>query len=56
MLLARSVRRQLFGVSGNDPLTLFAVCAVIAAVAFASAALPARRAAKVDPMVALRYE
>jgi putative ABC transport system permease protein len=56
MLLARSVRSQLFGVSGNDPLTLFAVCAVIAAVAFASAALPARRAAKVDPMVALRYE
>ena len=55
-ILARAVHDQLFGISNYDPLTLCAVCVVILAVAFASAALPARRAAKVDPMVALRYE
>jgi ABC-type antimicrobial peptide transport system permease subunit len=56
LLLSSLVRTQLFGVSGSDPFTLCAVCAVILAVALASAALPARRAAKVDPIVALRYE
>ena len=55
-VLGRAVRDQLFGISDYDPLTLCVVCVVIMAVAFASAALPARRAAKVDPMVALRYE
>jgi putative ABC transport system permease protein len=55
-VLARAVRNQLFGISDYDPLTLCAVCVVILAVAFVSAALPARRAAKIDPMVALRYE
>ena len=55
-VLARAVRDQLFGISNYDPLTLCAVCTLILAVAFASAALPARRAAKVDPIVALRYE
>jgi putative ABC transport system permease protein len=56
LLLARAVRSQLFGVSNHDLVTLCLVSVVVAAVAFASAALPARRAAKVDPMVALRYE
>jgi putative ABC transport system permease protein len=55
-VLARAVRNQLFGISNYDPLTLCAVCVLILAVAFASAALPACRAAKVDPMLALRYE
>jgi predicted permease len=55
-LLTRVVRDQLFGVSQYDPLTLCAVCTVILAVALVSAALPARRATKVDPVVALRYE
>jgi putative ABC transport system permease protein len=56
LLLARAVREQLFGISTHDLPTLAVVCLAIAAVAFAAAALPARRAAKVDPMVALRYE
>jgi ABC-type antimicrobial peptide transport system permease subunit len=50
------VRSQLFGISKSDPLTLSVVIVLVAAIAFVSAALPARRAAKVDPMVALRYE
>jgi ABC-type antimicrobial peptide transport system permease subunit len=56
LLFAQAVRSQLFGVSNSDPLTLSVVIVLVAAVAFGSAALPARRAAKVDPMVALRYE
>lgn len=54
--LVRTVRSQVFGISIYDPLTTFVVVTLILAVAFAAAALPARRAAKVDPMVALRYE
>ena len=56
LLMARTVRDELFGVSSYDLPTVAAVCLMIAAVAFASAALPAYRAAKVDPMVTLRYE
>jgi predicted permease len=56
ILLARAARSQLFGISNNDPLTLCAVTLTVAAVAVVSALLPARRAAKIDPMVALRYE
>jgi putative ABC transport system permease protein len=56
LLLTSAVRSQLFGISSSDPLTLVAVTALVAAVAVASALLPARRAAKTEPMVALRYE
>jgi predicted permease len=56
VVLAHAVRGRLFGVAEYDPLTLGIVCGVILAVAAVGAALPARRAAKVDPMVALRYE
>jgi putative ABC transport system permease protein len=55
-LLAHTIRSQLFEVSSNDPLTLSLVILAVFGLAFVSAALPARRAAKVDPMVALRYE
>ena len=56
LLLTSAARSQLFGISSNDPLTLIAVTVLVAAVAIASALLPARRAAKTDPIVALRYE
>ena len=55
-LLGMAVRSQLFGISSSDPLTLGLATLVILVVSIASALLPARRAAKVDPIKALRYE
>ncbi len=52
----RLLRGQLFGVGTSDPLTFTVVPLILAAVALAACALPARRAARVDPMVALRTE
>jgi putative ABC transport system permease protein len=56
LLLGMAVRSQLFGISSSDPLTLSLATLLILVVAMTSALLPARRAAKVDPIVALRYE
>ena len=56
LLLTHAARSQLFGISSSDPLTLVVVTLLVALVALASALLPARRAAKTDPIVALRYE
>ena len=53
---ARVLAGMLYGVSPNDLLTLSAVVVVVAAVAGIASLLPAVRAARVDPMVALRYE
>jgi ABC-type lipoprotein release transport system permease subunit len=52
----RQMAEQLYGVSLNDPLTLIAIASLLTLVALLSCWLPARRAAKVDPLVALRYE
>jgi predicted permease len=52
----RLIKSQLFGVSATDPGTIVMAVLVVAAVTVLSGYLPARRAAKVDPMVALRYE
>ena len=54
--LTRLISAILFGVKPSDPLTYMAVALGLAAVACLACYIPARRAAKVDPMVALRYE
>ncbi len=55
-VLARSLSGLLFGVRPIDPLTFLAASAALAGIAFVASWQPARRAAGVDPMVALRYE
>jgi putative ABC transport system permease protein len=56
LALTDFLRSLLFGVSVIDPLTYSSVAILLAAVALTACYLPARRASRVDPMVALRYE
>jgi len=53
LALRKSLESQLFGVSASDPLVLAAVTGLLAAVAVVACALPARRATRIDPIVAL---
>jgi len=56
LVLTRFIASQIWGVSTRDPLTLGAIAALIGAAGFAACVLPARRALRVDPLIALRDE
>ena len=54
--LSQLLRNQFFGVSALDPVTLLSISTALLGAAFLASYIPARRAARVDPLVALRYE
>jgi len=56
LLAVRLLQKMLFGLSPHDPATLVAAIGLLSAVALLAGYLPARRAMRVDPMVALRYD
>jgi len=56
LFVSRLIASQLYGVAPNDPLTIFAVAIILLIVAFCACWIPARRATRIDPLQALRFE
>ncbi len=56
LLLTRLMASLLYGVTAHDPLTFTAVLILMALVSLAACYIPARRATRIDPLVALRHE
>jgi ABC-type antimicrobial peptide transport system permease subunit len=56
LILTRFLASQLYGVTAHDPLTFIAIALLLGAIAGLACLLPARRATRIDPMVALRNE
>jgi len=56
LALSRLLSSYLYGITPQDPMTFLAVAGLLVCIALAAGFLPARRATKVDPIVALRYE
>ena len=54
--LSRFVSNQLYGVTGSDPVAILGACLLLAFVAALAGYIPARRATRVSPVLALRYE
>jgi ABC-type antimicrobial peptide transport system permease subunit len=55
-MATRTIQAFLFGVDAHDPATILLVCVLLAVCGFIAALIPARRAASIDPMQALRAE
>jgi ABC-type antimicrobial peptide transport system permease subunit len=56
LALARLLSKLLYGVRPSDPVTFVAVIFAVAGVALAAIYIPARRAVRIDPIIAIRYE
>ena len=56
MALGRLVSSQLYGIQGRDPWTAMATVVLLTAVSAAAGMIPAHRASRIDPILALRYE